>query len=131
MMTKLAFAIMAAMLGLSAAASAQPRPAGEVRQACAADAQKFCSGMTQAEQRKCLMTNMSNVSQECGTALANARSAMKEFRQACHADIQQYCGSQPAGAQRRQCVTANQAQFSQACQSAIAAQHGGGTAPPQ
>jgi hypothetical protein len=131
MMTKLAFAIMAAMLGLSAAASAQPGPGAEMRQACAADAQKFCSGMAPAEQRKCLMSNMSSVSQECGTAIANARSAAKEFQQACRADIQQYCGSQPAGLQRRQCVTANQAQFSQACQSAMAARHGGGTAPPQ
>ena len=121
-MTKLAFAVMAAMLGLSAAASAQQAPAaGTVREACAADAQKFCAGMAPAQQHKCLMSNMSNVSQDCGTALANARSAAKEFQQACHADIQQYCGSQAPGPQRRQCITANQAQFSQACQSALAA----------
>jgi hypothetical protein len=111
------------MLGLSAAANAQQAPAaGTVRQVCAADAQKFCSGMAPAEQHKCLMSNMSNVSQDCGTALANARSAAKEFQQACHTDIQQYCGSQPPGPQRRKCVLANQAQFSQACQSALAAQ---------
>jgi hypothetical protein len=87
--------------------------------------------MAPGQQHKCLMQNMSNVSQDCGTALANARSAMKEFAQACRADIQQYCGSQPAGAQRRQCITANQTQFSQSCQSAMAARRGGGTAPAQ
>ena len=130
-MTKLAFAIVAAMLGLSAVASAQPGPAGGVRQACAADVEKFCSGTAPAEQRKCLMSNMSNLSQDCGTALANARSAMKTFTQACHADIQQYCGSQAAGPQRRQCITANEAQFSQPCQSAMADRQGGGTAPAQ
>ena len=131
-MTRLAFAIMATMLGLSAAASAQQGPAaGSLRQVCAADMQKFCSGMAPAEQRKCLVSNISNVSQECGTAIANARSAAKEFQQACHADIQQYCGSQPQGPQRRRCITANKAQFSQPCQSALAARHGGGTAPAQ
>ena len=130
-MTKLAFAIMAAMLGLSAAASAQAGPASGVRQLCAADAQKFCSGMAPFEERKCLMSNMSNLSQDCGTALANARSAMKTFAQACRSDIQQYCGSQAAGPQRRQCITANEAQFSQPCQSAMAARQGGGTAPAQ
>ena len=122
-MTKLALAIMAAMLSLSAAANAQQAPAaGTVRQACAADLQKFCSGTAPADQHKCLMTNLSNVSQDCGTALANARSAAKEFQQACHADIQQYCGSQPPGPQRRKCVMDNQAQFSQPCQTALAAQ---------
>lgn len=131
-MTKLAFAIMAAALGLSAAAGAQPGPAGAMRQACAADVQKFCSGMAPAEQHKCLMSNESNLSQDCGTALANARSAMKEFQQVCRADIQQYCGSQAAGPQRRQCITANAAQFSQPCQTALAARQGGGrTAPVQ
>jgi hypothetical protein len=124
MMTKLAFAIMAAMLGLSAAANAQQGPAGSMREACAADMQKFCSGMAPAEQRKCLMSNMSNVSQECGTAIANARSAAREFQQACRADIQQYCGSQPQGAARRKCVLDSQAQFSQPCQSALAARRG-------
>ena len=130
-MTKLAFAIMAVTLGLSAAAGAQPGPAAAVRQACAADAQKFCSGMAPAEQHKCLMTNMSSVSQDCGTALANARSAVKMFQQACHADIQQYCGSQAAGPQRQQCITANAAQFSQPCQTALATRGGGRTAPAQ
>ena len=121
-MTKLAFAIIAAMLGLSAAASAQPgSAAGSVRDACAADMQKFCSGMAPAEQRKCLMSNASNVSQDCGTAIANARSAAKEFQQACRADIQQYCGSQPQGPERRKCVLSNQGQFSQPCQTALAA----------
>lgn len=128
-MTKLAFAVVAAMLGLSAAASAQP--AGSVRQACAADMQKFCPGKVGAELHDCLISNVSSMTQECGTAIANARSAMKEFQQACGADVQQYCGSQPAGAQRRQCITANKAQFSQPCQSALAARRGGGTAPAQ
>jgi len=131
MMKKLAFAIIWAMLGLSAAAQAQQAPAGGgVRQACAADAQALCPGMKPMDQHKCLMTNISKVSQECGTALANARSAMKEYAQACGADIRKYCGSQPMGVQRRQCVVANQAQFSQACQSALAAQ-GAGPAPAQ
>ena len=125
-MNKLAFAIVAVTLGLSAAAGAQPGPAAGMWQACAADAQKFCSGMAPGEQRKCLMTNMSSLSQECGTALANARSAVKEFVQVCRADIQQYCGSQAAGPQRRQCITANEAQFSQPCQTAMAARQGGG-----
>jgi len=132
MMKKLAFAIMATMLGLSAVAHAQQAPAaGTVRQACAADAQALCPGMKPMDQHKCLMTNISKVSQECGTALANARSAMKEYQQACGADIRQYCGNQPMGPQRHQCVIANQAQFSQACQSALAAQQGGAPAPAQ
>ena len=121
-MKKLAFVVVGATLCLAATASAQQAPARGIRQLCAADAQKFCAGMAPAEQRKCLVSNMSNVSQDCGAALANARSVAKEFQQACHGDIQQYCGSQPPGPQRRQCVMANQAQFSQACQSALTAQ---------
>ena len=128
-MKKLAFAIMWATLGLSAAAHAQQAPgAGTVRQACAADVQTLCPGMKPMDQHKCLMANISKVSQDCGTALANARSAMKEYQQACGADVRQYCGSQPMGPQRHQCVIANQAKFSQACQSALAAQ-GVGPAP--
>lgn len=130
-MKNLAFVIMAATLGLSAAANAQQaQSGGNLRQLCAADLQTFCAGMKGPDARKCLMTNISKVSQPCGTALANSRSAMREYMQACGADIRQYCGSQPAGPQRHQCVTANQAQFSQACQSAIAAQQGGGQPAP-
>lgn len=126
-MKNLAFVIMATMLGLSAAANAQ-QAQGNARQICAADAQTLCPGMKGMDQRKCLMTNISKVSQPCGTALANSRSAMKVYMQACGADIRQYCGNQ-TGPQRRQCVTANQAQFSQACQSALQAQ--GAPAPAQ
>ena len=128
-MKNLAFVIMAAMLGLTATANAQQgQGAGNMRQLCAADAQTFCAGMKGMDERKCLMTNISKVSQPCGTALANSRSAMKEYMQACGPDIRQYCGNQ-TGPQRRQCVTANQAQFSQACQSAMQAQ--GVPAPAQ
>jgi len=130
-MKKLALAVTLAVFGLSAVAQAQQAPAaGTLRQACAADAQALCPGMKPMDQHKCLMTNISKVSQDCGTALANARSAMKTYQQACGADIRQYCGNQPMGPQRHQCVIANQAQFSQACQSALTAQ-GAGPAPAQ
>jgi hypothetical protein len=126
-MKKLAFAIALTMLGLPFAANAQQAPAaGSVRAVCAADAQALCPGMAPMDQHKCLMTNISKVSQDCGTALANARSAMKEYAQACGADIRQYCGSQAPGPARHQCIVANQAQFSQACQAALAAQQAPG-----
>jgi hypothetical protein len=117
-MKKFAFAFVLATLAFPVIASAAPAP-GSLRAACAADAQKLCSGMPWADQRKCLMTNSSKVSQDCGTALANARSATKEFRQACGADIKQYCGNTPAGPERRKCVVANKAQFSQPCQAVL------------
>ncbi len=125
-MKTLAFAFMLALLGLSLAANAQqaapPAPAaGTLREACAADATALCPGMKPMDQRKCLMTNSSKVSQECGTALANAGSAMKAFRQACGADIRQYCAGQAPGPARHQCITTNTPQFSQACQTALAA----------
>jgi hypothetical protein len=127
MMKKLAFAITLTMVTLPFAANAQQAPAaGSVRAECAADAQSLCAGMTPQDQHKCLMTNISKVSQGCGTALANARSAMKEYAQACGADIRQYCGSQAPGPARHQCVVANTPQFSQACQAALAAQHAPG-----
>jgi hypothetical protein len=123
-MIKLVFATVGMMLCLAGAASAQQQPpAGTVREACAADIQKLCPGMAQPDQHKCLMANLSKASQECGTAVANARSAGKEFQQACHVDIQHYCGTQPPGPQRHKCIVANQAQFSQPCQNALAAQH--------
>jgi hypothetical protein len=127
MMKKLAFAITLTMLALPFAMNAQAAPpAGSVRAECAADAQALCAGMNPQDEHKCLMANISKVSQGCGTAIANARSAMKEYAQACGADVKQYCGSQAPGPARHQCVVANEAQFSQACQSAIAAQHAPG-----
>ena len=126
-MKKLAFTIMLTMLSFPFAANAQQAPApGSVRAECAADVQSLCAGMTPQDQHKCLMTNISKVSQGCGTALANARSAGKEYNQACGADIKQYCGSQAPGPARHQCVVANTPRFSQPCQSAIAAQHAPG-----
>lgn len=122
MMKKLAFVIMVTMIGLPFAANAQTAPAGSVRAECGADVQALCPGMAPADQRKCLMSNISKVSQDCGTALANARSAMKEYQQACGADIRQYCGNEAPGPARHQCVVANEAQFSQPCQAALAAQ---------
>lgn len=129
-MKKLALVIMTAMLGLAGAADAQQAP-GTLRQACAADAKALCPGLKPMDQRKCLMTNISKVSQDCGTALANAKSAMREYAQACNADIRQYCGNQPMGPQRRQCITANETQFSQACQSALEARGMTPAAPAQ
>jgi len=121
-MKKLAFAIALTLLTSPFAASAQQAPAGgSVRAECAADAQSLCAGMTPQDQNKCLMGNISKVSQGCGTALANARSALKEYAQACGADIKQYCGSQAPGPARHQCVIANTPQFSQPCQAALAA----------
>jgi hypothetical protein len=122
MMKKLAFAILLPLLGLPAAAGAQQAPAaGGFQHPCASDAQTLCPGMKGMDVRKCLMNNMSKVSQECGTALANARSEMREYSQACGADIRQYCGNEAAGPARHQCVIANQSKFSQACQNALAA----------
>jgi len=122
-MKKQVFAIVLAILTLPFAANAQQAPAaGSVRAECAADAQSLCAGMTPPDQHKCLMTNISKVSQGCGTALANARSAMKEYQQACGADVKQYCGNQAPGPARHQCVVANTPRFSQPCQAALAAQ---------
>jgi hypothetical protein len=127
MMKKLAYAITLTMLAFPFATNAQQAPAaGSVRAACAADVQTLCPGMTPMDQHKCLMTNISKVSQDCGTALANARSAMKEYTQACGADIRQYCGSQAPGPARHQCIVTNTPQFSQPCQAALAAQHAPG-----
>lgn len=126
-MKKLAFAIALTLLALPFAANAQPTPApGSVRAECAADMQSLCSGVAPKDQHKCLMDNMSKVSQGCGTALANARSAMKEYQQACGPDIRQYCSGSAPGPARHQCVVANEPKFSQACQSALAAQHAPG-----
>jgi hypothetical protein len=127
MMKKLAFAITLTLLAVPFATNVQAAPPpGSVRAECAADIQTLCSGLAPKDQHKCLMDNISKVSQGCGTALANAHSAMKEYAQACGADIKQYCGSQAPGPARHQCVVANQASFSQACQDAIAAQHAPG-----
>ena len=117
-MKKFAFAFVLSALAFPITASAAPAPVS-LRAACAADAQKLCSGMPWADQRKCLMNNSSKVSQDCGTALANARTAMKEYEQACGADVKQYCGNTPPGPERHKCVIANKAQFSQSCQAAI------------
>jgi hypothetical protein len=127
-MKKLALATMLTMLAFPVAVNAQQPPApGSLRAICAADVQTLCPNMAPEDQRKCLMSNSSKVSQDCGTAIANAQSAMKEYQQACGADVQQYCGAEPVGPARHKCVLANAAHFSQPCQTVLAAsQHAPG-----
>ncbi len=122
-MKRLAFAIILAALGLPVAANAQqpPPPApGSFWSFCAEDAHNLCPGLSRPDQRKCLAGKLSQVSQSCGTAFANARSAAKDYQQACGADIKQYCGDQPPGPARHRCVVANTPKFSEACQTARA-----------
>lgn len=67
-------------------AAAQPAgggngPGAAMRQACAADAQKFCGDKTdRAERRTCMMANKDKLSADCKTAMEAAMKRMQEMQ---------------------------------------------------
>ena len=72
--------ISAVGLAIAGTAVAQPAPQGRgmVRQACAADIQKFCPDAKPGPgggMRECIMSHQSSLSDGCKTALAQMRAA--------------------------------------------------------
>ena len=120
-MRSIIFAMMAVALGFAPLASAQQTPGAQMRMACASDTQTLCAGaQTGPERRKCLISNMSKLTEGCRSAIGTVRAAAADVRSACAADFKQYCaGSQ--GPARMQCLRQNQEKLSAGCQSAVGA----------
>jgi len=112
----LAVAMFAIAAGAQNIAFAAP---GGVMAACAGDMRTLCPSAVGPDKHKCLMANIDKVSQDCGTAIANAKSETKLMQQSCGADIKQYCGTIPPGPDKHKCVVSNTPNFSPACQSAM------------
>ncbi len=70
----------AALLMLSASAALAQGPGSGVRQACAADHEKFCPGKTGQEGHQCMMAHKDEVSDTCKSAAKAAMEKMKEMK---------------------------------------------------
>jgi len=119
-----------AALGLASSAIAQQAGQGQsLRQACAADFQKYCAGTPAAggQRLKCLEDNKDKLSDACRSGLAAVSQAGATMREACGPDIQKLCPSADSPGARMRCITDNKDKLSDACKSAMAAvpQRGG------
>jgi hypothetical protein len=96
MLKVLTLAAACALIAGPAFAEAAAHPTGHaVRNACAEDTQRFCSDANGAGSvAKCLRQHHDEVSEECRTALANARAAHQGARQNQESDDD---GQAPSG----------------------------------
>ena len=103
---------------------------GQLKDACAADIQKFCSMVTPGEGRLllCMMAHEDKISDKCFTTIFDVADAVEltvaGVRRAavvCAPDIQKHCGNVKAGEGRiAQCLVDNKAKLSPACSGEVA-----------
>lgn len=73
---KMTMTVAAAALTLFAVGQASAQgPMAKVREACAADMQKFCPDKTGKDRHDCMMANKDKLSDSCKTAAAEAMKA--------------------------------------------------------
>lgn len=70
----------AALIALSATAAFAQGPMAAVRQACAADMQKFCPDKAGMERHQCMMAHKDELSDGCKSAAAAAMKARQEMK---------------------------------------------------
>ncbi|HEY3177253.1 MAG TPA: cysteine rich repeat-containing protein [Casimicrobiaceae bacterium] len=99
---------------LSVASSAAFAQGAE--QACAADIQSYCAGVSQGEGRiaQCLRTHKQQLSPGCQRGMASAGALMKEVVQACEDDVHRYCAGAAPGT-TKECLRTNFRQLSFGC----------------
>jgi Cysteine rich repeat len=129
-MTRLVKLSLLALLLSSSAALAAPGGRGP----CAADVQKFCSGVQPGGGRiaACLKEHQADLSPACkekGAEMKERREERKEARDAIHAackdDAAKLCGNvQPGGGRIAACLRDNKDKLSDGCKSTIAEERG-------
>ena len=111
--TKLAL-ISATILVVSTSGMRTVQGGPTMRDACASDVQKLCPGLEKNEVRECLKTHRGQLSDECKTALKEA----KAVRDACASDLQKLCPGLEKN-EVRECLKTHRGQLSDECKTAL------------
>lgn len=126
-----AFAIVmsfAPFAGGAVAADQVPDQAPSVRQACAADFAKFCSGQTPGTDgaRSCMRDHRADFSQACQSAMQERRAAMMQrIKTACAADIAKFCSAGTQADDRPgRCLRDHKDELSPTCKAAFPSRGG-------
>lgn len=127
----------ASMLFITASAWAQPQGGrgmgggmggGGVMSACRADIEQICDSQQGMAAVRCLMENVTEVSDGCADALAAASENMSGnhgqpangMAQACRGDVAEYCADVEMGQGRiAQCLSEHRDELSEACADAL------------
>ena len=104
-------------------AQEKQQSSGDSRQACKADAEKYCANVQSGGGRiiKCLMEHSQDISQECSSSLAqHKQQSGGGFRQACRNDADKYCADvQPGGGRIIKCLMGHSQELSQECSASL------------
>ena len=103
----------------------------KLRAACVYDLQRFCANVQPGGGRlvQCLSSHTPELSEACGTMIANARGGTK-LRAACGDDLQRFCADvRPGGGRLVQCLSSHAPEVSPACGNTIVAVHVRGETP--
>lgn len=99
-------------------------PAGPqgVKNACAADIEKFCAGIEHGQGKvfQCLQENRDSLDATCRAQLDRTRSRMRKGMKVCRQDVRKFCADVKRGQGRIfQCLKANEDSLTEACKAHI------------
>jgi len=98
-----------ARVGVAASAT------GRAKEACGADSEKLCPGLSGRKARACLKENEANLSQPCALQLTLGRSYYH-----CSMDAANYCGGiKPGGGRLGACLKENESSLSSECRKEV------------
>jgi Golgi apparatus protein 1 len=96
--------------------------AGEAKNACGADVEKLCSGMSPGEGKivSCLNEHKSELSPGCTSYMTKVKQQMKTVGEACEPDVEKFCWQTPAGKGGiASCLKSHKDDLSADCKTAI------------
>lgn len=86
-------------------------------EACKADREKFCKGLTMGHGLlRCMKKNEAQLSTECKEWVTNRKEHAREAHEACKADVEKFCKDTKPGAGRViKCLKEHEAELSSEC----------------
>jgi Cysteine rich repeat len=108
----------ASLLLLGSVTAARPAALGVPHQACTADIQSLCAGITgQAKIRECFLSHLNSLSAACSDSLSKKLSVVKE----CASDVTDYCSSVKSGHNAiAKCLRGHLRELSPSCRAQLA-----------
>jgi hypothetical protein len=120
----LSASVFAALLIVSPLAAAQQGPG----QACKADREKFCAGMTPGDGKlnACFKEHEAELSPECADARKARQDAQRNIRMNCKADVENFCADaqKGGGGGVARCLEGHASEIGQSCADALKARPG-------
>ena len=118
MRTKFFALLGASVLLFGSITAVEASPPGIPHQACTADVNSLCAGITGQEKvRECFLSHLDNLSAACSDALSDKLSIVKE----CAGDVTDYCGSVKSGHNAiAKCLRGHLREVSRPCRAQLA-----------